>query len=194
MIKIEIKSVFGNVLFSYEKENNTIKKTLLEAVKSNANLRYANLRYTDLSGANFSGANLSGANLSDANLIYTDLSGANISGANLSDANLRYTDLIGANLSDANLIGANLSSANLSGANLSGAKNKETAYLPIFCKWTHSIKGDKIQIGCKKKTIEEWDVFFNSTEEYSTKRSTEEFKQIEAVYNAYKAYLTILNK
>ena len=189
MIKIEIKSVFGNVLFSYEKENNTIKKTLLEAVKSNANLRYANLRYTDLSGANFSGANLSGANLSDANLIYTDLSGANISGANLSDANLRYTDLIGANLSDANLIGANLSSANLS-----GAKNKETAYLPIFCKWTHSIKGDKIQIGCKKKTIEEWDVFFNSTEEYSTKRSTEEFKQIEAVYNAYKAYLTILNK
>ena len=149
MIKIEIKSVFGNVLFSYEKENNTIKKTLLEAVKSNANLRYANLRYTDLSGANISGANL---------------------------------------------IGANLSSANLSGANLSGAKNKETAYLPIFCKWTHSIKGDKIQIGCKKKTIEEWDVFFNSTEEYSTKRSTEEFKQIEAVYNAYKAYLTILNK
>jgi hypothetical protein len=30
-IKIDIKSVFGNVLFSFEKENNTIKDTLEEA-------------------------------------------------------------------------------------------------------------------------------------------------------------------
>lgn len=30
-IKIDIKSVFSNVLFSFEKENNTIKDTLVEA-------------------------------------------------------------------------------------------------------------------------------------------------------------------
>lgn len=38
-IRIDIKSIFGNVLFSLEKENNTIKDTLVEA-----NLRGANLR------------------------------------------------------------------------------------------------------------------------------------------------------
>ena len=41
--KIEIKSVFGEVLFSYEKENNTIKETVEEAVSRGANLRGANL-------------------------------------------------------------------------------------------------------------------------------------------------------
>lgn len=53
-IKIDIKSVFGDVLFSFEKENNTIKDTLEEA----------NLR-----GANLEGANLKGAYLEDTNLI-----------------------------------------------------------------------------------------------------------------------------
>jgi hypothetical protein len=77
---------------------------------------------------------------------------------------------------------------------LYSAKNKDTAYLPIFCKWTHSIKGNEIKIGCKSKTIEDWDSFFASNEVYSTERNTEDFKQIQAVYEAYKAYLTFLNK
>ena len=64
MIKIQIKSRhFGSVLFEYEKENNTIKDTLIEAVKKGANLRDADLR-----GANLRDANLSCADLSDANL------------------------------------------------------------------------------------------------------------------------------
>ena len=32
-IKLQIKSVFGKVLFEYKKENNTIKKTLEESYK-----------------------------------------------------------------------------------------------------------------------------------------------------------------
>lgn len=36
--KIEIKSIWGSVLFSYKKEDNTIKDTLEEAVRSDANL------------------------------------------------------------------------------------------------------------------------------------------------------------
>ena len=51
MIKIQIKSIYGSVLFEYEKENNTIKDTLIEAVKKGADLRDAYL-----SGANLSGA------------------------------------------------------------------------------------------------------------------------------------------
>ena len=51
-IKIEIKSVSGKVLFELEKENNTIKETLEQAIKENANLEYANLEYANLRNAN----------------------------------------------------------------------------------------------------------------------------------------------
>ena len=37
-IRIDIKSIFGNVLFSLEKENNTIKDTLVEAYLKDADL------------------------------------------------------------------------------------------------------------------------------------------------------------
>ena len=66
--------------------------------------------------------------------------------------------------------------------------------MPLFCKWTFSILGDKIQIGCEKRTIKEWDLFFASKEVLSTPRGTDDFKQIEAVYLACKAYLTKLSE
>jgi hypothetical protein len=126
-IKLEIKNRYtGSVIFSYEKEDNTIKETLKQAILSDANLYSAdlsdaNLYSADLSGANLSGANLSGANLSGANLYSANLSGANLYSANLYSADLSRANLSGANLSGANLSGANLSGANLSGANLSRA-------------------------------------------------------------------------
>ena len=43
MIKIQIKSIWGEVLFEYEKENNTLKDTLEEAVKQGASLEGASL-------------------------------------------------------------------------------------------------------------------------------------------------------
>ena len=56
-IKIEIKNRWtGNILFEYLSENNTIKKTVSEAIKSEANLRRANLCGADLCGANLCGA------------------------------------------------------------------------------------------------------------------------------------------
>ena len=124
LVKIQIKSIFGKVLFELERENNTIRETLEEAVRVDANL----------------------------------------GGANLRDADLRYV------------------------------KNKETATLPIFCKWNFGIKGNLIVIGCKEKTIEQWNLWFDSEEEYSTSRDTEDFKQIQAIYNALKSYYLTLNK
>ena len=108
-IKIDIKSVFGNVLFSFEKENNTIKDTLVEA----------NLR-----GAYLEGANLRGAYLEDANLIGADLEDANLIGADL-----EYANLIGADLRGANLAGANLRGAYLEGADYS----EYTSFLSSQC-------------------------------------------------------------
>ena len=189
MKKITILSKFGNTIFEYETKNNTLLKTLKEALKIGTNLSGANLRYTNLSGADLSGANLSGANLR-----YTDLSGADLrytdlSGANLSGADLRYTDLSGANLSGANLSGADLSGANLSGANTTNTR------LSIYSKWNFSIENDNLNIGCKTKTFSEWKEWFEeSEEEFSTERNTEDFKRLQAMFYAYEAYYNFLNK
>jgi hypothetical protein len=172
--------ITGEILLEIE---SLIGANLIAADLIDANLIAADLRDANLIGANLRGANLIGANLIGANLIAADLIDANLRGANLRGANL-----IGANLRGANLIGANLIAADLRDANLRGAD------LPIFCKWAHSIQGDKIRIGCKVKTIEEWDLFFNSDEVFETERNNDDFKRIEAVYTACKYYLITLQK
>ena len=72
-VKIQIKSVFGKVLFELEKENNTIKDTIVEAIKQGADLRSADLYGADLYGANLCSANLRSANLYGADLRSADL-------------------------------------------------------------------------------------------------------------------------
>ena len=91
-IKIEIKNRWtGSVLFEYEKENNTVKDTMEEAIKGGADLRGADLEGADLEGAYLKGADLKGA----------DLRGADLEGANLEGAYLKGADLEGANLEGA---------------------------------------------------------------------------------------------
>lgn len=84
-IRIDIKSIFGNVLFSFERENNTIKNTLVEATLNGANLREADLCETDLRGADLRGADLEYADLSEADLRRADFKEADLKGADLSD-------------------------------------------------------------------------------------------------------------
>jgi len=136
-IKIEIKSVLGNVLFTHECINNTIAKTVEEAVKSSANLSSANLSY-----ANLRSANLRFANLRSADLSYADLSSANLSYADLSSANLRF---------------ANLRSADLSFA------NTDKRYIQIGCigsskrLTTYCFEDDIVLCGCFKGTLKEFE-------------------------------------
>ena len=44
----------------------------------------------------------------------------------------------------------------------------------------------EVRIGCKTKTVDEWDKFFRSHREYDTPRDTEEFKAIERGYKKVK--------
>jgi hypothetical protein len=178
-VKFQIKNSFGSILFELEKENNSLKETVQEAIKQNAYLSDANLYGADLRSAYLYGADLRSAYLSDANLYGADLRsaylyGADLRSAYLSDANLygadlrsaylygadlRSADLRSADLSGANLYGADLRSANLYGANLYGA-DLRSAYLrgadlsdeekeKIRQKTTHLTDGGDI-IGYKK--------------------------------------------
>ena len=178
-MKITIKSIFENVLFEHTCENNTLLKTLKEALKEDIDLKYVNL----------SGANLSSADLSGADLRYANLSNADLSGANLSGAKLRHVNLNGAKLRYADLKGVDLSSANLSGSDTTNTR------LPIYSKWDFSIENDSLNIGCKTKTFSEWKKWFEeSEEEFSTERNTEDFNRIQAMFYAYEAYYNFLKK
>ena len=166
--KIQIKSIFGDLLFEYECEDNTIAKTVSKALESSANLRsadlsHANLRSADLRYANLRYANLSYADLSYANLSYANLSYADLSYADLSSANLRHADLSYADLSS-----ANLSYANLSSANLSHAKTNKR-YIQIGCigsakrMTTYCFEDDKITCGCFTGTLKEFEAKVKET-------------------------------
>lgn len=81
-VKFEIKNKWtGSILFEYEKEDNTLKKTVEEAVRVGAYLEEAYLEGADLEGADLEGANLAGANLAGANLKGAKLVGADLEGA-----------------------------------------------------------------------------------------------------------------
>ncbi|CAK0772799.1 hypothetical protein CCP3SC5AM1_70040 [Gammaproteobacteria bacterium] len=137
-MKIEIRSIDGLVLFSYNVENNTIKTTVEAAKKRyvslcNADLANANMMDIDaeninLAGANLAGAYLIGANFTGAYLIGANFTGANLIGAKLYHANLTNTNFTNANLVDACLYdtiltNANFTNANLIHINLSGANS-----------------------------------------------------------------------
>ena len=161
MIKIQIKNRFtGSIIFEYEKENNTIKKTVaqyikeeIEKGKTHADLNSADLSYADLRSADLSYADLSYANLTHADLNY----------ANLRSANLTHADLTHADLNYANLRSANLRSANLSYANL------DKRYIQVSCigsnkrMTTYCFEDDIIWCGCFKGTLKEFEEKVNET-------------------------------
>ena len=90
-IKISIKSRWtGSILFEYSSVDNTLAKTVTEALKGDAYLCDADLRDADLRGANLCDANLCDANLRGANLRDADLCGADLRDANLRGAKGTY--------------------------------------------------------------------------------------------------------
>ena len=157
-IKLQIKNRFtGSVLFEYEKEDNTVKDTVVEAVKTRA----------DLSGANLRGADLRGADLTLANLTWANLTGANLTGANLTGANLSLANLTLANLTEANLSLANLTLANLSGNKVKTAIVFTGLYNYIVIPYITEENIKRVKMGCYDRSLEEWESdFWNNNDEF----------------------------
>jgi len=204
--KLQIKKRFlGNVIFELETEDNTVKDTLIEAVKSGANLRGANLRGADLSGANLRGADLRGANLRGANLNGADLRGANLlRGADLSDAYLNGADLSGADLSGADLRGADLNGADLNGADLRGADLRDAIgvrdyifipgryYYSSYCFFQEKTNEWIIRLGCHCRTLAEWEKdFWNNDKEFPNNGSVKSQKRL-YLFELYKQIITTI--
>lgn len=217
-MKIEIKHITGDVIFSHEEGGNTQKKTIELAIKkgidlSGADLRYSNLLFADLRYSNLMNSDLSFADLRYSNLNRAYLMNANLKHSNLLGANLKYTNFSFADLSYANLMYTNKSYIDLTSSilnhailydnNLTNPKIFEItslkdehlinykltdALVSIYCKWDVFIINDKIKIGCETKTIPEWDEWFNGDKIYVTHRNTDDFKRIYANYIAVREY------
>ena len=149
---LQIKSITGKLLFEFEKENNTVKNTIVEAVSKGADLRGADLRGAYLQGAYLRGAYLQGA----------DLQGAYLRGAYL----------WGADLQGAYLRGADLQGADLRGAYLQGVKIKTTVVFTGLYKYIVmpfiAEDGEKyIKMGCYTRKLSEWESdFWNNPNEF----------------------------
>jgi len=158
--------------------------SLVGAILDGASLVGASLDGSILDGAILDGARLVGARLVGASLVGARLVGARLDGAILDGASLD-----GAILDGASLVGASLVGASLVGARLVGAR------LPIYCQWpvTHTVAPDLlVHIGCKSKSVVDWDAWFSGSDEYDTPRDSDDFRRIRASYLAVRAYLVAM--
>lgn len=123
--KYYIKTNDGVILFEYQKLNNSMKDTVIEASRLKVSLSKADLHGIDITNSfllktNFAHSNLSNTNFIKSDLRNSDFSGADLSNANFHNADLRNCKFNGANLSNANFSRADLSNADFSKADLSG--------------------------------------------------------------------------
>jgi len=152
MIKIQINSIYGSLLFEYEKENNTIKKTLEYAVKRGVYLRGADLQGADLRGVSLHGADLRGADLHGA-----DLHGADLQGVYLQGVYLR---------------GADLQGADLQGVRIKKAVVFTGLYKYIVIAFISESDEKWIKLGCFCRTLSEWESdFWNNKKEFPNDNS-----------------------
>lgn len=57
-----------------------------------------------------------------------------------------------------------------------------------MCRWSVYATHIGVKIGCKEKTIKEWDDWFASNNVFETRRDSEQFKYIRACYESAKAF------
>ena len=75
----------GDVIFSYTCKNNTMRKTVEEAINQHVDLSYANLQHVDLTVINLKDVNLSNADLYYAyldNIVQLNANFTNVKGLN----------------------------------------------------------------------------------------------------------------
>ena len=164
-IKLSIKNRFtGSVLFEYEKEDNTIKETLLEALKRGCNLHGCNLR------------------------------GAYLQGCDLQGAYLQGCDLQGAYLRGCNLQGCDLQGAYLRGVQIKTAIVFTGLYEYIVIPYITEENIKRVKMGCYDRSLEDWEAdFWNNNNEFPNNGSVKSNLRLMAFETA-KAWFKIIEQ
>jgi len=158
-VKLQIKNRWtGYVLFEYEKEDNTLKETLIEAVKHGAYLQGADLHGADLRGAYLRGADLHGAYLYDADLHGVDLYGADLRGANLRGVKIKTAAVF------------------------------TGLYAYIVIPYITEQDEKRVKMGCHDRSLQEWEAdFWNNPNEFPNNGSQKSQMRLMA-FNTAKAW------
>jgi uncharacterized protein YjbI with pentapeptide repeats len=115
--------------------------------------------------------------------------GGNFRGGDFLGGDFRGGDFWGGNFWGGNFRGGNFLGGNFRGGNFRGGN------MYVHCKWFVGLTSEGlVKIGCKTFSFEEWDKWFLGTEEFSTKRGTKDFAQIQAMYQSLKAYTVFLQE
>lgn len=117
--KIEIRNTLGFVMFEYECEDNTMKKTVENAVK----------HHVDLSNANLCGADLTNANLTNIKACNATFRDAVLKNAVLDNGILVNTDFVRTDLINTSFRMANVSLGNFISASM---QNTVFSYADIY--------------------------------------------------------------
>ncbi len=162
-VKLQIKNKWtGSILFEYEKEDNSIKETLVEAIKHGAYLQGADLQGADLWGADLRGA---------------DLQGAYLQGAYLQGADLRGADLWG---------------ADLRGVRIKKAAVFTGLYTYTVIPYITEQNEKRIRMGCYDRNLQEWEAdFWNNPNEFPNDGSQKSQMRLMA-FNTAKAWFDIV--
>lgn len=135
---------------------------LCQTNMTNVKGRRVNFTNADLRQAYFYQANLSNCNFTDSNLELTHLDGCNLDCSIFTNANTINTNFTNASLKQTDFTQCDIEQAIFRGANITFAKLP----YPVLClydyQWFISLMNDKIRIGCKCHTIEEWENFSSS--------------------------------
>ena len=186
-MKIQIKTILGSVLFEYDVENNSLRKTLAEAVSKNADLQGADLRGAYLRGAYLQGADLQGAYLQGADLQGAYLQGAYLQGTDLQGAYLQGADLRGADLQGADLQGADLRGAYLKGYKIKSAQVFTGLYKYVTIPFITEEGEKRICLGCYNRSLKEWETdFWNNVSEFPNDGNYESLLRVFAFDTAKK--------
>ena len=178
--KIEIKSISGKILFEFKKEDNTVKETVIEAVKLGADLTGADLTGADLTGADLRGAYLTGAYLTGADLTGAYLRGAYLRGAYLTGADLRGADLTGA---DGEKI------------KIKNAVVFTGLYKYVVIPFISETDEKYIKMGCFTRKLSEWESdFWNNDNEFPNDGSEKSKMRLFAFETAKRWFLVIDDK
>lgn len=162
METLQIKDIYGNVLFKYTHEYNSIARTLSKAVQDNTDLFLAKLSNQDLRCFNFNYSRLHGARLQSSCFDYSNLQGSNLSYADLSNSTFKCANLSHVTLHGANLTNVDLRHTNLTGADLTGIIS-DKRYVQVTGigsrkgTTTYFFEDDLIICGCFKGSLSEFE-------------------------------------
>ena len=102
MLKIDIKTIWGSVFFSYEKEDNNIKDTVREMLKEYTGklIEYVDLSGMDLSGVDFTDSSFTRSSFTDSSFTRSSFTDSSFTRSSFTDSSFTRSSFTDSSFTD----------------------------------------------------------------------------------------------